>query len=481
MSGTRWTGGRRWLVALLLLGFMATAAVIGTAQAAQFPFPFFGHGHGHGQGRNSDVSCPAGRSRGRSCGRAEGRPAQQPDLVVNGACTVKLVDDYYYGNVNILDGGSRPSSKPSGNGTHLKFWASSIIVENGGSLIAGSATAPYGSRRRRVDHLYLRRQPERHGPVPEPDAGRPGERPRARRPLSEQGDEGHEGDEPDERQVRRDSRYWPLRHPARRLDGQRKDGRFQMPGEGNIKDAFYRYGPMYGDELCSDGKTKWSKTTFCPLDKTSRYASAIGSAISATRSWRCLMAALCSSSATRDASAQSHSAERWVQGVFGNLGQKFPQGQKEESSGGTDTDKEARGLAAQNRQRRIPSLAAPDAAGCAWRQICRRRARPASWTLSATTGDKWLSPNDPKDVPNQLVITPTDYLPGHWDPLTISKVGGNTVTFTGTVEWPHSGTKYPIASKLGDGANSNKQRFTPPAWMPICSTTARTRAPRWRC
>src|SRR5882757_1438709 len=143
MSGTRWTGGRRWLVALLLLGFMATAAVIGTAQAAQFPFPFFGHGHGHGQGRNSDVSCPGGpvpRQELRQGGGAA--PAQQPDLVVNGACTVKLVDDYYYGNVNILDGGSLTFIEPSGNGTHLKFWASSIIVENGGSLIAGSATAP---------------------------------------------------------------------------------------------------------------------------------------------------------------------------------------------------------------------------------------------------------------------------------------------------------------------------------------------------
>lgn len=76
-------------------------------------------------------------------------PSTAPDLIVNGPCKVAIrtskTFQYYFKNVRILEGGilSFVEEDQSDSGTH--FWASSIIVENGGKLIAGSQTAPFGS------------------------------------------------------------------------------------------------------------------------------------------------------------------------------------------------------------------------------------------------------------------------------------------------------------------------------------------------
>src|SRR5258708_26022993 len=140
-----------------------------------------------------------------------------------------------------------------------------------------------------------------------------------------------------------------------------------MPGEGNIKDAFYRYGPMYGDERCSDGKTKWSKTTFCPLDKTSRYASAdrvgyFGYKVLAVSYGGTLQLFGYKGTPLPKATQQNGG----FKGVFGNLGQKFPQGQKEESSGGTDTDKEAERTCGTEP---AATDSQPRSTGCSWLRL----------------------------------------------------------------------------------------------------------------
>src|SRR5262249_7036254 len=37
-------------------------------------------------------------------------------------------------------------------------------------------------------------------------------------------------------------------------------------GVANISDRFYRYGPLYGDNLCSNGKAVWKSSTPCETD-----------------------------------------------------------------------------------------------------------------------------------------------------------------------------------------------------------------------
>ena len=151
-----------------------------------------------------------------------------------------------------------------------------------------------------------------------------------------------------------------------------------MPGAGDVKDAFYRYGPMYGDELCSDGKTKWSNKTFCPLDKTSRYVTSdrvgyFGYKVRGVSYGGTLKLFGYKGTPLPKASLR-HPLFNGFNGFFGNLGSHLQQDENEGSSGGADT----RGPAARNRERRIPSRAAPDAAGCAWRQICLRRTVPTN-------------------------------------------------------------------------------------------------------
>src|SRR5262245_7511880 len=51
---------------------------------------------------------------------------------------------YNYGNVNILAGGSLVFDEPLSNGK-IDFCAKSILVEIGGSLLAGVLNAPFGS------------------------------------------------------------------------------------------------------------------------------------------------------------------------------------------------------------------------------------------------------------------------------------------------------------------------------------------------
>ena len=62
------------------------------------------------------------------------------DLVVKVDCTVGA-GTYKFGNVNILAGGILRFADAT-----IDFWAANILVENGGSLIAGSPTAPIGTQ-----------------------------------------------------------------------------------------------------------------------------------------------------------------------------------------------------------------------------------------------------------------------------------------------------------------------------------------------
>jgi hypothetical protein len=79
-----------------------------------------------------------------------GDPSTAPDLIVNGPCKVPIITGkifaHYFKNVNILEGGILSFVEEDQSGSNTNFWASSIIVENGGTLLAGSPTAPFGSK-----------------------------------------------------------------------------------------------------------------------------------------------------------------------------------------------------------------------------------------------------------------------------------------------------------------------------------------------
>ena len=126
----------------------------------------------------------------------------QPDLLVDKPCRVEGTDPHYFGHVNIVKGGSlifiEPPAEPPAKGQD--FWATSIIIENGGAMLAGvDDQKPYGTNGKTLTiHLYGE---DPRGDDPRKDEG-PGEVVRA---GAGQG------------RIRR------LRHSDRRVEQQRQD------------------------------------------------------------------------------------------------------------------------------------------------------------------------------------------------------------------------------------------------------------------
>src|SRR3982750_4346202 len=82
---------------------------------------------------------PRPGSGGPTCTGGPLAPGNGGDLEVIGPCTV-AGGTYQYRNVNIYSGVSLTFSDAV-----IDFWAQSILVENRGSLIAGSAARPIGT------------------------------------------------------------------------------------------------------------------------------------------------------------------------------------------------------------------------------------------------------------------------------------------------------------------------------------------------
>ncbi len=77
-------------------------------------------------------------------------PGDGEDLVVNTGTVVVKPGTYKYHNVNIYGGGTL-QFQDAGN---IDFWAESILIENNGTLVAGSASVPYGANGTLTIHLY---------------------------------------------------------------------------------------------------------------------------------------------------------------------------------------------------------------------------------------------------------------------------------------------------------------------------------------
>ena len=75
--------------------------------------------------------------------------------------------------------------------------------------------------------------------------------------------------------------------------------------------------------------------------------------------------------------------------------------------------------------------------------------------------------------PDEVVVTTTDYLPGHSEKRTITAIAGNQVTLSSGVTWPHRGTRFELATRLG----TNSQRFLDAGMDPdLIKNGAETRA-----
>jgi hypothetical protein len=102
----------------------------------------------------------------------------QPDLLVTGSCMAATGGGYYYGNVNILGGGSLDFEQPATGNPDIDFFTSSIVVEANGALEAGVMGTPYGGPRASdgvsgflTIHLYGKDQSNGQDPAMHPGQG----------------------------------------------------------------------------------------------------------------------------------------------------------------------------------------------------------------------------------------------------------------------------------------------------------------------
>jgi hypothetical protein len=160
-----------------------------------------------------------------------------PDLVISEVCHVKAGGQFFYGNVNIIQGGHLVFDDPP-DATPSDFWARSILVENAGTLWTGaekSFNPPYGAHGGILTiHLY---GPDQSNGDP---SANPGMGALCKTPET--------------------ATTGPCGIPMSTWRDNGKSDDLVLPGRADalgapLKDYFYRYGPLHGDEKCSDGKT----------------------------------------------------------------------------------------------------------------------------------------------------------------------------------------------------------------------------------
>ncbi len=321
-----------------------------------------------------------------------GTDALQPDLLVTGVCKVAAAKKYFYGNVNIYGGGSLEFEQPASGSPDIDFWASSIIVEANGALTVGAAS-PYGTPRLAdkqggflTIHLYGANQSVNDSGKPVDPAKTPGQGVLCKSPLTEDADKNEVpcGIPP---------KVWQSNGGAV-LDGCgaasiTKDSSC-IPGLPTAaKDYFYDYGPLYGDSKCSNGKT---------------FEVSNGKA-------------LCGSAAAT--------------GKVGYFGYKV----LAVSYGGRLVLRGYKGAADGLDNNHL-------ATGNSWMRLGGDVSSGTSLTVDGTPAERWWLPSD--GTRDQIVVTTTDYLPGHSELLTIGQVQGDDVTFTPAIKWFHSGKRYKI-------------------------------------
>ena len=94
--------------------------------------------------RNPSSQPPGAGGPGGDCPDKTLPPGTGKDIVIDSECHVKQGGLYRYGNINIINNGSLIFDNDTSASYVVQFWTSSIIIEGGGSMTAGSPTAPWG-------------------------------------------------------------------------------------------------------------------------------------------------------------------------------------------------------------------------------------------------------------------------------------------------------------------------------------------------
>lgn len=301
----------------------------------------------------------------------------KPDLKVEGECVVLpgVEKKYFYGNVNIVGGGTLMFRERDWNGKYIDntttdFWASSIVIENKGALDAHAGPnasqggrfygrmEPYGTHGGVLTiHLYGRDQSKWNTDTQEFTQQNQGV-------LC---------------QSQTDDKTAFCGIPKAIWDN---NGKTAVDLPGGVHDFFYQYGPLYGDKALTDGKVGYfgTKTLAVSYGGTLDLAGSKG--------------------ACHDIDIEE-----------GN----FP------CYGVNNAD--------------------PLRSGPSWTRLAAdlRKDEGVLRTedvLRAAKGD-------------EIVVTTTDYLPGHSEPFKIKDIDGAVfLTLETKAQWPHNGTRFPLKERL---------------------------------
>jgi cell migration-inducing and hyaluronan-binding protein len=450
-------------IAGLSLALVVASSFPGTAAADQGSTPFQLPRLGQTPNTNTSADSCNGAIQPNRLGQGGGNsPGQVANLVVNTSCTIQTGGSYYYDQINIVGpNGSLKIMEPKKGDKDINIWASSIIVENGGELIAGKATAPYGSNGGTLTFFI-------YGANQSVDASKNPVDPSTKPAL---GALCH-GKLDITKEVGPCGIPWKKVWGDNGLSPTGLDGGASV---GGVTDYFYQYGPLYGDNLCSDGKTVWDAKTQCNnATSASNQVSYFGDKVLAVSyggtlelfgyKGTPLKAAnqdtgngLSSLTTSR---AGTGAAGTTAQGSGSSLEDRLRQlllGQGGGGSGGSGGENPPPPSRPQPGCATAPNPDLPTSTGCSWLRLAGDlNGGESSLTLSADIGDRWWRQGDAGDEADdpklakgdRVVVTTTDYLPGHSEELTIKSVSGKTITFNETVKWSHSGTVYGVASRI---------------------------------
>ena len=429
----------------------------------------------------------------------------QRDLKIDKACWIDTAGTYVFGNINIIGPkGSLEFREPAKKGTLVNVWAKNIIVENGGTLKAGTATAPYGSRAG-VLTIYLYGDNQSHGHDPNVDANQ------GQGVLCQTKIAGNIG---------------PCGIPTGKLNG--KELAWSDNGANPVHidgypadDYFYQYGPLYGDMRCTNPDNPDDQTFVLwqngACTNPSFQPGYFGYKVLGVAYGGSLELFGYKGTPLPKAPPPKHT----VFNPFGNQGLFNPQGTTgpsqfaaQNAPENSQTDGSAgsvflkfihshfgnggggNGGGGHPCPSPSPNSAStascgggggggddvtcatgtpddvPTSTGCSWLRLALDLATEGkALSLSNETGDRWFSPDDP--TPDEVVVTTTDYLPGHSEKRTITAIAGNQVTLSSGVTWPHRGSRFELATRLG----TNSQRFLDAGMDPdLITNGAETRA-----
>jgi hypothetical protein len=323
------------------------------------------------------------------------KPEEAPDVKVTGKCEVSIGSTGYYGNVNILKGGSLRFHEGYARWrTDTHFWANSIIIENGGALIADGGVGmdteprrPYGeiTHGTLTIHLYGENEARWNQNTKKFDvqnAGTPCK-------TTEAATVGPCG--------------IPLKTPDGKDDVWTSNGakELDLPGQDKngkpVHDWFYQYGALYGDARCAvPNEPTNTKVVYVHgkcMDNNGDGPEKVGAKLS---------------------------------GFFGNKVLAVSYGATLQLVGNKGAVYDARD-------------SNPLSSGLSWMRLeDGRSVKPSDDRLYLEKArDTW-------ETGDEIVVTTTDYLPGHSEKLTIAPgwAGDNYVHFEGKAQWHHNGVRY---------------------------------------